>query len=230
MFCYRASRGDKLATQYEITLTNYDAESMVGETCRNYIVNVHLCFETFLKDIYKQIKKYGEKEYKPKTQDESYLSCVIRNIFDGKLTNDMKPLYALCEYYRLVRNTAVHDLCDINSHKIEFDKLQKYNFKTQAKFSKLDAPNKYELISFDDFIMFSRSCVELATYIFENVSYDYKKIVTEIPNTQVNTWKKYKRERREKAIYSYINTLYKADDDLIHQIPNLLNIIIDPMV
>jgi hypothetical protein len=215
----------KLATQHEITLTNYDTESMASEICRSYIVNVHLCFETFLKDVCNQIKKYGKKEYKPKTQDESYLSCVIGNIFEGKLTTDMKPLYALCEYYRLVRNTAVHDLCDINSHKTEFDKLQKYNFKTQAKFSKLCAPNKYELISFDDFVMFSRSCVELATYIFENVSYDYKKIVMEIPNTQASIWKKYKRERREKALYSYINTLYKADDNLLQQIPNLLNLI-----
>jgi hypothetical protein len=219
-----------LATQYEITLTNYDAEAMVGEICRSYIVNVHLCFETFLKDVYNQIKKYGKKEYKPKTQDESYLSCVVGNIFDGKLTTDMKPLYALCEYYRLVRNTAVHDLCDIDSHEKEFDKLQKYNFKTQAKFSKLVAPNKYELISFDDFVMFSRSCVELATYIFGNVPYDYEKIVMEIPDTQVNMWKKYKRERSEKALYSYIKTLYKADEDLLQQIPDLLNIIIDPMV
>lgn len=45
-----------------------------------------------------------------------------------------------------------------------------YNFKTEAKFSKLVAPNKYEEISFDDFVMFSRSCVELATYIFEKIS------------------------------------------------------------
>lgn len=82
-------------------------------------------------------------------------------------------------------NTSVHDLCDVNFHKQEYRKLKKYKFKTEAKFSKLTAPNKYDEISFDDFIMFSRSCVELATYIFENVSYDYRKIILDIPDKQV---------------------------------------------
>lgn len=155
----------KLATEYAVTLTNYDADSMVCEICRSYIVNVHLCFETFLKDVCWQINKYGKNEYKPRIQEESYLSCAVRNICGNNLSDDMKPLYELCEYYRLIRNTSVHDLCEVDSHEKEYRKLQKYNFKTEAKFSKLVAPNKYEEISFDDFVMFSRSCVELATYI-----------------------------------------------------------------
>ena len=47
------------------------------------------------------------------------------------------------------RNTSVHDLCEVDSHEKEYRKLQKYNFKTEAKFSNLVAPNKYEEISFD---------------------------------------------------------------------------------
>ena len=56
----------KLATEYSITLANYDADAMVTEICRSYIVNVHLCFETFLKDVCQQINKCGKNEYKPK--------------------------------------------------------------------------------------------------------------------------------------------------------------------
>ena len=70
----------KLATEYAVTLTNYDADSMVCEICRSYIVNVHLRFETFLKDVCRQINKYGKNEYKPRIQEESYLSCAVRNI------------------------------------------------------------------------------------------------------------------------------------------------------
>ena len=39
----------ELATQKEITLTSYDSEYMINAISRSYIVNVHLCFETFLK-------------------------------------------------------------------------------------------------------------------------------------------------------------------------------------
>ena len=212
------------------TLTNYDADSMVCEICRSYIVNVHLCFETFLKDVCRQINKYGKNEYKPRIQEESYLSCAVRNICGNNLSDDMKPLYELCEYYRLIRNTSVHDLCEVDSHEKEYRKLQKYNFKTEAKFSKLVAPNKYEEISFDDFVMFSRSCVELAIYIFEKMAYDYTKIALDIPDKQISKWRKYSKNRQEKALCSYIKTLYKVDEEFIEQIPKLLNMIIDPIV
>ena len=47
----------ELATKHSVTLTNYDAETMVAEIYRSYIVNVHLCFETFLKDVCSQVRK-----------------------------------------------------------------------------------------------------------------------------------------------------------------------------
>lgn len=129
-----------------------------------------------------------------------------------------------------IRNTSVHDLCEVDSHEKEYRKLQKYNFKTEAKFSKLVAPNKYEEISFDDFVMFSRSCVELAIYIFEKMAYDYTKIALDIPDKQISKWRKYSKNRQEKALCSYIKTLYKVDEEFIEQIPKLLNMIIDPIV
>ena len=89
-------------TEYAITLTNYDADAMVSEICRSYIVNVHLCFETFLKDVCQQINKCGKNEYKPRIQEESYLACAVRNICGNSISDDMKPLYELCEYYRLI--------------------------------------------------------------------------------------------------------------------------------
>lgn len=220
----------ELATKYAVTLTNYDADSMVSEICRSYIVNVHLCFETFLKDVCLQMKKYGKNEYIPKTQEESFLSCAVRNCCGNKLEDDKKSLYDLCEYYRRIRNTSVHDLCEVNAHETEYRKLQKYDFKTETKFSELVAPNKYEMISFDDFVMFSRSCVELASYIFEKMSYDYEKIVLSIPEKQVKNWRRYSQKRQEQAMYSYIKTLYKVDGELVEQIPRLLRMIGDPIV
>lgn len=43
-------------------------------------------------------------------------------------------------------------------------------------------------------------------------------------------WKKYSQERREKALYSYIKTMYNVDEYLVQRIPYLLNMIIDPIV
>lgn len=179
-----------LATRNSITLTDYNAENMVNAISRSYIVNVNLCFETFLKDVCSQVRKYGRGVYHDKEQDQSWLKCATNNIISGKLPVDKQAIYDLCEYYRLIRNSAVHDLCEVNDHIKEYKKLQRHDFKVEAKFAKLSAPNEYDNISFDDFIMFARSSVELATYLFDHISYDYKKIVLDVNNSQKAVWKR----------------------------------------
>ena len=215
-----------LASQNSITLTNYDADAMVNAISRSYIVNVHLCFETFLKDICVHGRNSGRKQYIEKAQEESWLDCAVKNITDGKLPKDKHGLYYLCEYYRLVRNSAVHDLCDVEEHKLEYRKLQKYDFKTETKFAKLSAPNEYHRISFDDFVMFARSSLELATYLFEKISYDYEKIILDLPDKQKNIWKTYNQERCRNAILMYVKTLYAVDDSLDEQLPHLVDLIV----
>lgn len=214
-----------LATKNSVTLTNYDAETMVSAISKSYIVNVHLSFETFLKEVCTQVRKYGKDEYKDKAKDESWLKCAVKNIVKEKLPADKQALYDLCEYYRLVRNSAVHDLCDVDEHTKEFNNLQKYDFKTETKFAKLVAPNKYDNISFDDFVMFARSCVEFATYLFENISYDYEKIISDVPETLISKWQRYNQKRRENAIFAYMNTVFKIDTSFESQIPHLANLI-----
>ena len=46
----------------------------------------------------------------------------------------------------------------------------------------------------------------------------------DIPHKQVSKWQKYSKKRQKRALYSYINTLYQADETLIEQIPELINI------
>ncbi|MDE7248867.1 MAG: hypothetical protein K2N82_03075, partial [Lachnospiraceae bacterium] len=60
-------------------------------------------------------------------------------------------------------------------------------------------------------------------YLFNLVSYDYIKIINEIPQSQISRWKKYKPERCEKAILAYINTLFRIDKDLESQISHLVD-------
>ena len=215
-----------LATKNKVTLTSYDSSKMVNAISRSYIVNVNLCFETFLKDIVFEIHNYGKNEYRPKKQDESWLGCAVANTV-GKLPREQQGLFELCEYYRLVRNTAVHDLCDIRLHDVEYKKLSKYGFKKNTKFCKLEAPNAYDKIVFDDFVMFSRSSVELATYLYMKIEYNYKKIVEDVPEQLKTVWRKYRKNRKrcEDVIRSYINMLYRVDDSLEEQMPQLVELI-----
>ena len=221
-----------LATKNEVTLTNYDAEAMIYAISRNYIVNVHLCLETFLKEVEEQLKIYGRNTYQVRLTGESYLSCITRNLVPEKLPKNIQEIYDLCEYYRLVRNLSVHDLCNVGkraevykNYVRAYNQIQKYNYKKDAKFDKLSAPNEYANISFDDFVMFARSCVELATYLFQNIAYDYEKIILKIPHKQIVKWKRYDRQRCERVIVAYLNTVFAVDHTLEGQISHLVDLV-----
>lgn len=110
----------ELATPKEITLKSYDSEYMVNAISKSYIANVHLCFETFLKEICNEIKSFGENPYQEKLQEDSWLKCAVKNIVREKLSQDNQTLFDLCEYYRLIRNSTVYDLGDVKLHEKAF--------------------------------------------------------------------------------------------------------------
>ena len=62
-------------------------------------------------------------------------------------------------------------------------------------------------------------------YFFENIKYNYTKIIEDVPTDICNRWKSYLRERRKKAIRSYIETNFKIDETLDSQLDSLFNII-----
>lgn len=212
-----------LADQYSITITNYDTKNISNNIARCYIVNVHLCFETFLKQACVQVKKYGKVKFKEKSQNESWLECAVKNIFDDKPTGDIKRLCDLCEYYRLVRNSTVHDLCDDEKRFKEYNKLHGYEFEIDAKYGKLSAPNRYDFISFDDFILFARVCEKLATCLYENIIYDYEKIILDIPESIKSVCRKYTEDRCKSVVLKYIETHFRVDNTLNESIHGLVN-------
>ena len=73
--------------------------------------------------------------------------------------------------------------------------------------------------------MFARSSVELATYLFENIPYDYEKIILSDPDSLKSLWKRYTRERCENAIKAYMNTLFIVDNSLDKQMPHLIDMV-----
>lgn len=205
----------KLADSYQIALTSYEPSSVIQQISLSYIVHIHLCFENYLKDICSHARKYGFDDIIEKKKEESWLAYAIRIIITSP-QKEITPLIELCEYYRLVRNTAVHDISDGIVKKGAFQRISKYDYKKEAKYARLEAPNEYENIVFDDFVMFARTCNEIANYLYDNLKYDYIKIVNAIDMKQIRKLSGYqnKQERGENALSRYIITNFKYDDTL----------------
>jgi hypothetical protein len=189
-----------------LSLTCYNSDRMLHTMSLSYIININLCFETFLKNLYQIIKLYGYETIRKKEQNNSWLDCIVLNIYDTKTPTKLHALCQLCNYYRLIRNRAVHDLERVENYSKEFENLKQYNYNTDAKFSKLHAPNPYEKICFDDFVMFSRSCIELANQLYNAFDYDINKIIVQLPVAMMVKWKTYDDNRLKAAITLYLSS------------------------
>lgn len=179
----------KKSAEHNIMLTSYKTNVFFQKISTSYIVSVQQCFETFLKEVNDKGKKLGSYNWKTKEKDESWLHCIINNVLSKNEINELQPLIQLCEYYRIVRNSAVHDFYDKNDCGKEFENVSKYSRQLEVMYNKLNAPNKYEQISFDDFIIFTRAAKDIAYKIYNSFKYDIDKILQE---TDLRNFYRYK--------------------------------------
>lgn len=212
------------ANVHQVTLTEYSAEKMDRLISLSYIANVHLCFESFLNALLSHMRKYGMTTVSEKTKEDSWLVCVWKNLPYDKNEN-MQQLFDICEYYRLVRNKAVHSLSEDKTCKVAFSKLSQYTFATDTKFCKLSAPSSFEEINFDDFVLFARSTNELAISLYSNFQYDYDKLVIDILSQCKSKINKYQNnpKRIKDFLRSHIVTYYKDSDVLVETIEKHFN-------
>ena len=125
-----------------------------------YIVSIHQQFEIFL-DNFK--KEHPDAKWKKK-DEYGVLENVLRSLpesYDTNVRSVGRLEFQLAEFYRRVRNNFAH--AD-TGEKLNAD-VEKLRSQVKAKgdrCSRLNAPNVYASISFDDFVLFSRTVKEIA--------------------------------------------------------------------
>lgn len=207
----------KLAERYRLSINLVNADNLATTICLSYIVNVHACFEAYLDGVIQETKKFGRVEVKKKEDGQDLLDYVIKTLL-GSVTAEIKPSVLLCDYYRLVRNCAVHKArsSEDPAKKIEkvYSIVSGYDYKKETKYMKLNAPNKPDKINFDDHVMFARTCNELANYIYGLVEYDPKKMYESLCDKQKNKLKKLvsNEARWKQSILNHIQAVGKIDE------------------
>ena len=194
----------KLATSVNLNVSVL-AEDYVCRISKNYIVNVNSCFENFLKSFrhlpgsptnITNIEKKREVDWLEWTLDIAFSNI------DKNIRNDI----VICEYYRLIRNSIVHD--------------GDFSAKLKSKFAliktidnqRLSAPNGLESLSFDDQVLFSRAAYNVAKYIFTNSQYDINTITKAYRDRLIEMIKPFQEPgsqlRAAKKIKHFIGLLY----------------------
>lgn len=185
----------------KINLDNIETKNEHKLIYLNNIIVINSVFQDYLKEIIKEINKYAKNIMKQKLENQSHLNYLKRNL---KL--DIDKEIEICEYYRLIRNKYVHNLED--------------NVKIPKLLNDMKI-NTYDSIKFDDFVIFSEATLIVAKTIYNEIKYDYEKILTE----NIKKFSKY-RNNKEKFIRvftEYIKTEFKEENINYDKLFNYIN-------
>lgn len=174
----------------KINLDNIETKNEHKLVYLNNIIVINSTFEDFLKEIIKEIKKYGKNIMKQKQDNQSYLEYLKKN-----LNLDIDKEIEICEYYRLIRNKYIHNSED--------------NVKIPKLLNDIKI-NTYDSIKFDDFVIFSKSTLIVAKKIYDKIEYDYEKILIE----NIKKFLKYRNNKEKfiKVFTEYIKTEFKEEN------------------
>lgn len=146
------------------------AEDYVCRISKSYIVNIHSCFENFLKSFKLLPGSPTHMTKSVKSREDEWLEWTLNIVFSN-IEEDIKNDITICEYYRLIRNCIVHNGEASATIKSKFALIKTSNS------PRLNAPNDLDSLTFDDQVLFSRAAYNVAKYIFENSKYDINDII-----------------------------------------------------
>ena len=137
----------ELAKEYGLSLSCFP-EDITSCIASNYIIHIQSCVESFLMDFKGLVGSpvYLKDDYNPEKTNR--LKWTIDHAQIAQ-TDEVKDLYNICNYYRLLRNKFVHP------GKQSQDLKNAYSLLRNFEKGKLKALADIDTICFDDQVLFS---------------------------------------------------------------------------
>ena len=201
----------KLAETYGLKLTTYDPKLFYGHIVRSYLSITQSSFEAFLQDLHRLINAVTVTNIDNRRDGESEIECICRYYNKQQISYVKNDAY-ICDYYRLVRNSSTHiNKRDGQSNiKVAYGKINREVLANDSRTRRLNAPNIPEDLCFDDFVLFSRSCVHLAKELYEGIDFDYEKVIMGLPDSLIKDWKAVKcnEQKLSQKLHMYLSANY----------------------
>lgn len=148
----------KLSTELGVYVTHVPLDLLSHRTSQLHTVSMFQSFEAFLREL--KTEHPASDGWEPRKEEESLLEYMMRNVTGRESGWDAstKLELDLLEYYRLARNYFLHS----SKQKPTKAKDLKERARNHESFQKLDAPNIFNELSFDDCVVCARSALLVA--------------------------------------------------------------------
>jgi len=212
--------------KHNIKVDSVDRDIYRSRISQSYILSVYQTFELFLREFKDEYNDLINKNLRFDDSKDNLLLKLIRQITTTGKAKSVIGEYRLelFDYYRKIRNKYSHEYIDDKKLNKAFERINRFKNDISENYPKLDAPNEFNNINFDDFILFTRVVKDIAfclNEIIQPVSYsilaeyyrrkDFFKELNQNPTRKINAIKGHIRvyfgivEDSEKIIDLYMS-------------------------
>lgn len=176
-----ASIIQRLSRIHGIRVDSVDLERFAQCNTELQLVAVTQAFEVFLNDYIGEHPRLGSRE--SRDHQETLLDFIVRRlkIAPGASRALRQSLeYRVYNYYRVLRNTVAHGArsgAAVASAKNRGLDQLKRDCESCSEYQRLDAPNSETLLSFDDYVLFTRASKRLALHLCELGSFSHEELL-----------------------------------------------------
>lgn len=195
--------------QHCVKVDSVDCVRLVQRNSKLHILNVYGQFEWFLKCLKKEHPEGGD--WNIDNDKKSLFSKTLKCLSNKEIIIISDLEQDLIEYYRGVRNSFIHiDGKGVKNWEVKSEDLRKRVLE-DVQLKKYKAPNKFDEIQFDDFLLFTNivKAVSLKMSVLGKPSDDLiVQMIKKFP--KFNDIKKFKNNprRAENALKNLIRTEY----------------------
>jgi hypothetical protein len=158
--------GNDQAKRFSINTANTHFGELPPHTTQLLLVSAYQQAETFLNGVRSELRNMGI-EWPTRGDHEPLLKYTLENLPNGLKDNKTligEERYDLFEYYRLMRNAFVHGPISKAKLTEQFATVEPCRELVASEY-KLDAPNSFEKLKLDDYMLFTRLIKYIATDI-----------------------------------------------------------------
>ena len=203
-------------------------EDYLKRIANGYIIGVHSCVEHFLVQYRLLPGSPARGQNYSAEDDDNRLKWILNICYGNRIPHDVKQLYFICNYYRLVRNEIVH--CGTGRVELRQAKTELNNLTDDLAISNirghLNAPNNFTNLNFDDQVLFSRAARTICDRIYKDSKYDWDVVLGNY-RTKINSFilSNDSEEKKKARILNFLSQMYPInvnDSRLIESISHFV--------
>ncbi len=197
---------NKLSVKHKIKVDYVDISKLENRVIKLHIINVYEQLEHYLEELVEQHPNFKDKS--SKRDKETDLDFIIRILKQEKILKNSIEYYII-NHYRLIRNRFVHSLNK------DLNKFKNRILIENTEYSLLSAPNEFDTMVFDDFILFTRAIKNFAKLINQHCQPTNEQIIIEIKENHKCKLNKFVNNLERKN--NLIKQLLKIDYNLSNE-------------